>query len=112
GEQSYRNYRYSTDAGLTWSVSERIFGELNGQAFDGLAVDGAGRVHFFGQIRYPQGIYHAIWDHGTWSVPDLVYLILQGDSSTEVMGDRIHAHDTVPVVRAGNQLVLTFADGP
>ena len=41
----------------------------------------------------------------------LVYLIADEDSE-EGIGDRIHAHDTVPVVRAGNQLVLTFADGP
>jgi hypothetical protein len=112
GAQAYRNYRFSTDAGQTWSVPERIFGDLNGQAFDGLAVDGAGRVHFFGQIRYPQGIYHAYLDHGHWTSPSLIYLILQGDIPGEVMGDRIHAHYTLPVVRAGNQIVLTFSDGP
>ena len=27
-------------------------------------------------------------------------------------GDRVHAHHTHPVVRAGNQLVLTFTDPP
>jgi hypothetical protein len=112
GVQSYRYHRFSTDAGLTWSEPKQLFGTLNGQAGDGLAIDGANRVHYFAQIRYPQGIYHAIWDGTQWSQPSLIYLILQGDSSTEVMGDRVHAHDTLPVVRAGNQLVLTFADGP
>ena len=109
GEQPYRNHRFSTDAGRTWSAPVRIFGELQGQAFDGLAVDRADRVHFFGQIRYPMGIYHAYWDQGRWSQPSLVYLIA---TEGEGIGDRVHAHHTLPVIRAGNQLVLTFADGP
>jgi hypothetical protein len=111
GSLPYRNHRYSTDAGLTWSAPMRIFGELHGQAFDGLTVDGSGRVHFFGQIRYPMGIYHAYWDQIRWSKPSLVYLIAE-EGSEEGFGDRVHAHHTLPVVRAGNQLVLTFADGP
>ena len=41
----------------------------------------------------------------------MVYFI-GDDGSEEAMGDRVHAHDTIPVIRAGNQLVLTFADGP
>jgi hypothetical protein len=68
-------------------------------------------VHFFGQIRYPMGIYHAYWDQTRWSTPSLVYLISE-DGSEESMGDRVHAHYTLPVIRAGNQLVLTFTDGP
>jgi hypothetical protein len=109
GSQPYRNHRFSTDAGLTWSAPAQIFGELQGQAFDGLAVDGAGRVHFFGQIRYPMAIYHASWDQARWSKPSLVYLVApNGDN----IGNRIHAHFTLPVVRAGNQLVLTFTDPP
>ena len=109
GSLPYRNHRYSTDAGLTWSAPAQIFGELHGQAFDGLAVDRSGRVHFFGQIRYPMGIYHAYWDQDRWSQPSLVYLIAEEGES---MGDRIHAHYTLPVIRAGNQLVLTFTDPP
>lgn len=109
GSQPYRNHRYSTDAGLTWSTPAQIFGELHGQAFDGFAVDGKGRVHFFAQIRYPMGIYHAYWDRDHWSVPSLVYLI--AEEGDEIV-NRIHAHHAHPVVRAGNQLVLTFADGP
>jgi hypothetical protein len=112
GSLPYRHHRFSTDAGQTWSAPRRIFGELHGQAFDGLAIDAAGRVHFFGQIRYPQGIYHAYWDQAQWTPPSLIYLILLGDSREEEVGDSIHAHHTLPVVRAGNQLVLTFADGP
>jgi hypothetical protein len=111
GSLPYRLHRFSTDAGQTWSLPRRLFGDLHGQAFDGLAVDGAGRVHFFGQIRYPHGIYHAYWDQTHWTPPSLIYLIAQEDSE-EGIGDRIHAHHTHPVVRAGNQLVLTFADGP
>ncbi len=111
GSLPYRNHRFSTDAGLTWSGPVRIFGELHGQAFDGLAVDRSGRVHFLGQIRYPMGIYHAYWDQARWSKPSLVYPIAE-EGSEEGFGDRVHAHDTLPVIRAGNQLILTFADGP
>ncbi len=109
GSLPYRFHRFSTDAGETWSAPRQIFGELHGQAFDSFAVDGAGRIHFFAQLRYPQGIYHAYWDHTRWTAPALVYLIAQEGAS---IGDRIHAHHTHAVVRAGNQLVLTFADGP
>lgn len=111
GSLPYRNYRFSTDAGFTWSVPVQFLGELHGQAGDGLAIDGAGRVHFFGQIRYPLAIYHAYWDLSRWSLPELVYLVAV-EGSEEGFGDRVHAHNTYPVVRAGNQLVLTFADGP
>jgi hypothetical protein len=111
GSSPYRNHRFSTDAGITWSAPVHIFGELHGQAFDGLAVDRSGRVHFFGQIRYPMGIYHAYWDQNRWSKPSLVYLVAE-EGSEEGIGDRIHAHFTLPVIRAGNQLVLTFTDGP
>jgi hypothetical protein len=109
GALPYRHHRVSTDAGQTWSAPRQVFGELHGQAFDGLAVDQAGRVHFLGQIRYPQGIYHATWDQGRWTPPSLIYLISQDGGE---IGDRIHAHDLRPVVRAGNQLVLAFDDPP
>ncbi|HEY3477178.1 MAG TPA: hypothetical protein VGK56_21360, partial [Anaerolineales bacterium] len=109
GSLPYRYHRISTDAGRTWSAPVQIFGELHGQAFDGLALDRSGRLHFLGQIRYPMGIYHAYWDQTRWSKPSLVYLISEDGAS---LGDRVHAHHTLPVIRAGNQLVLTFADGP
>jgi hypothetical protein len=109
GSLPYRYHRFSTDAGLTWSAPVQIFGELHGQAFDGLAVDRSNRVHFFGQIRYPMGIYHAYWDQNRWSRPSLVYLIAE---EGEDMGERVHAHFTLPVIRAGNQLVLSFTDPP
>lgn len=111
GGRAYRFHRFSTDAGQTWSSPRLIFGEfqLQGQAFDDLAVDGAGRVHFFGQIRYPIGIYHAYWDQTQWSKPSLVYLIAE---EGEDIGNRIHAHLLQAAVRAGNQLVLTFGDPP
>jgi len=111
GEQPYRYHRFSTDAGRTWSEPVKIFGELHGQAFDGVAVDRAGRVHFFGQIRYPMGIYYASWDQGRWSTPLLIYFISEDGSEVD-FGGRVHAHFTLPVVRAGNQLILTFTDPP
>ena len=123
GELSSRYHRFSTDAGLTWSPPNRILGELHGQAGDGLAVDGAGRVHYLAQIRYPIGIYETTWDKTQWTPASLVYLIAQEDAlpvpETELdesvqgqFGDRVHAHQTRPVVQAGNRLVLTFTDGP
>lgn len=111
GSLPYRYYSYSTDSGQTWSAPVQIFGELHGQAFDGLAVDRAGRVHFFGQIRYPLAIYHSYLDHDRWSTPSMVYFVDE-DGSDETFGGRVHAHFTLPVVRAGNQLVLTFTDPP
>ncbi|MGD8752507.1 MAG: sialidase family protein, partial [Anaerolineales bacterium] len=93
GVQNYRNYRFSSDMGRTWSDSVRVFGELNGQAGDSLSVDSAGRVHFFGQIRYPQGVYHAYLESGNWSEPSLIYLI-RFNSQDEIEG-RIHAHSVV-----------------
>lgn len=109
GDLPYRHHRFSTDRGTTWSTAGQVFGELHGQAFDTLTVDGAGRVHFFGQIRYPMGIYHAFWKHNRWTIPSLLYLVAQ---EGEEIGTRVHAHDVRAVVRAGNQLVVTFADGP
>jgi hypothetical protein len=113
GSLSYRNHSFSTDAGRTWSEPVRIFGELHGQAFDGLSADGAGRVHFIGQVRYPMGIYHAYWDQNRWSTPSLIYLIAEGETEPD-FSDRnlIHAHLISPVIRAGNQLIVTFGDGP
>jgi hypothetical protein len=109
GSLPYRNHSFSTDAGRTWSAPVQIYGELHGQAFDDLALDGAGRVHFFGQIRYPIAIYHAYWQQTRWSQPSLVYFIAEeGDDG----GDRVQAHLIQAVVRAGNQLVLTFGDPP
>jgi hypothetical protein len=67
-------------------------------------------VHFIGQIRYPMGIYHAYWDQARWTEPSLIYLIAAEEGKD--FGDLIAAHNTQPVVRAGNQLVLTFADNP
>jgi hypothetical protein len=110
GSLHYRNHRYSTDAGRSWSPATRIFGELNGQAFEGLTVDGLGRIHYLGHIRYPMAIYHAIWENGQWTRPALVYLISL--SADDPIGERVHAHYTLATVRAGNQLVLTFTDSP
>ncbi len=111
GDLLYRNHRYSTDRGTTWSEPTRILGSLNGQAGDGMAVDGAGRVHYFSQIRFPKGIYHTIWDGDRWTPPALIYLI-QASSTDPPIEGQVEAHSTFPVVRAGNQLILTFTDPP
>lgn len=110
GTLHYRHHRYSKDRGVTWEPAVRILGELNGQAGDGMAVDGAGRLHLFTQIRFPMGIYHAVWDQGQWSEPSLIYLIRYSDDDDP--GDKIGAHNTRLAFRAGNQIVLTLADPP
>jgi len=110
GEQIYRHHRMSKDRGRTWGGPAQIFGSLNGHAGDGIAVDGSGRLHYFAQIRFPQAIYHAIWDRDHWITPTIIYLIR--NTPFESIGDRVQAHVTHPAIRAGNQLVLTFADPP
>jgi hypothetical protein len=110
GTFHFRNHTYSTDRGETWSTPLRIFGDLQGQAFESLTTDNVGRIHYFGQIRYPTGIYHATWEEGGWSQTELVYLIRS--NSDDPIGDRIHAHHVYPAFRAGDQVVITFADPP
>lgn len=106
-----REHRFSLDRGQTWSETELILDGLEGQAIgDGLATDSLDRVHFVGQIRWPQAIYHAVWDSGAWSDPSVVYLIRQ-DSQEEFAG-RIHAHNVRLAVHNGNQLVMTFTTSP
>ncbi len=105
-----RAHRYSTDGGKSWSDIARIFGGLDGQAFDGLIADWTGRFHYFGQIRFPQGIYHAYWDQDHWSEPSLIYFIRF--SAEDSLGGNVMAHYTYPIVRAGNQLIVTFTDNP
>jgi hypothetical protein len=104
---TFRMHRFSNDAGAHWSAAQHIFGGLHGQANgDGLAVDALGRVHFIGQIRHPQAVYHAYWADAVWSEPTPFYLITRGWE--DPIGDRIHAHNVRLGIRAGNQLVATF----
>ncbi len=99
------------DNGETWGAVSTILPGLGGQAIgDGLAVDGMGRLHFVGQLRWPQGIYHATWSDGVWSEPELVYLIRE--SSTDDFGDRIHAHNVRLEIMRGNRLVMAFTPPP
>jgi hypothetical protein len=104
---TYRVHRFSSDRGEHWSEPKRIFGELHGQADgDGMAIDGVGHVHWTGQVRYPQAVYHAVWDGNRWSAPAALYLIARVPE--EPVGDRVHAHNIRTAVREGNQLVVTF----
>lgn len=104
-----REHIVSLDRGQTWSEPKRVFGNLGGQAIgDGIAVDAADRLHFIGQIRWPQGLYHVVWDQDHWSEPTLAYLIAW-DAFDERDG-RYHAHNVRAAVRAGNQLVVAFTD--
>lgn len=116
GKLHYRHHRFSTDGGQTWSVSHRFMADLNGQAFDGVTVDSWGRIHYFAQIRFPKGIYHAYWDKDHWTTPSLIYLISwsssDGTGEAGQPDDKIEAHNTHPTIRAGNQLILSFTDPP
>lgn len=104
-----REHRFSSDRGLTWTETRRVFGDLGGQAIgDGLAVDGAGRLHFIGQIRWPQALYHIIWNGTQWLEPSIAYLIARNDG--EGRQGRYHAHNVRAAIRADNQLVVTFTD--
>lgn len=110
-ENTNREFRFSTDAGRTWGIPLRVFGDLQGQALgDGVAIDALGRLHFVGQIRWPQGLYHYVWDNRSWSAPELFYLIQRNDA--EGIGERIHAHNVQLVIGQGNTMVTTFSDGP
>lgn len=110
GDLLYRHYRYSEDAGQTWSDPVRILGDLNGQAGDGMAVDSLGRPHYFAQIRFPVGVYHSILENNKWTYPEMVYFIRF--SNADKSDNRIEAHATYPAIRLGNQVILTFTDPP
>lgn len=111
GDLLYRRYRYSSDAGTTWSDTAQIMGNLNGQAGDGMAIDSLGRPHYFSQIRFPMGIYHSYLSNNRWTYPQLIYFIrFAGDKNQD--SDAVEAHATFPAIRLGNQVILTFTDNP
>ena len=104
-----REYRYSANAGQTFTATTRILGDLHGQALGGgLGVDSLGRVHYATQMRSPMGIYHAMWENGSWSIPSLAYFI----GNEEAAPGNIHAHNVRLAIRAGNQLVVGFTSAP
>lgn len=108
----YREYRYSTDAGQTWSAPTRLLGNLNGQAAGGgLAVDAAGRLHYAAQVRYPKAIWHTYLDQGHWSTPSMIYQVARTFDDPEEI-NHIHAHNVRLAFRNGNQLVTTFTNSP
>lgn len=108
-----RHTRVSADSGTTWSQAQPIasFGTLHGQAFDGIAVDGDGRVHYLADIRYPQGFYHAIWDKTQWLPPVRFFDILFNPDGSPAPGS-IHVHYASAALRWGNQLVTVFMNSP
>jgi len=110
GAWMQRTYSYSLDAGATWSAPQEFLKGLVGQAGDGIALDGDGRVHYLAQVRYPQGLYHAYWELDHWSAPSLIYLIAR--DSSDPMGARVHVHAVQAAVRLGNQLVASFVNDP
>jgi hypothetical protein len=108
-----REFRYSRNRGVTWSETERVFGDLAGQALgDAMIVDALGRIHFFGQIRWPQGVYHAMLDPSQpeleWTEPQMSYLIAESDAIGRQ--GRYHAHSVRGGVLNGNELIVTFSD--
>ena len=109
-ESVHREHRYSRDGGVTWTQSQRIFGNLSGSAGDSLIVDELDRMYFFGQIRYPQALYEIqrLDDH--WEIPSIVYLVAR--DPFEPFDGRIHIHAVDAVIRAENQMLLTFTGSP
>jgi hypothetical protein len=102
--------RVSENAGVSWKSPISIFEELNGQANDDLILDPSGRVHFFGQMRYPMGIYHSYWEENRWSIPSMIYFIQQNHASPR--DERIHAHSVKAASPDENQLVIIFTNSP
>jgi hypothetical protein len=113
GQVPYRYFAFSIDGGQTWTNPNPItqFEELHGQAFDTLIVDSQGTFHFIGQIRFPQGIYHAMWRDYVWSKPTMFYEI-DLDSPTLGSPENVHAHRISGTVLKGNTIVITFTDSP
>lgn len=108
--ETYREHRYSLDRGKTWSETFRVFGNLQGQALgDAMVADASGRLHFFGQIRWPQYVYHFTWTiEDGWSDPAGIYLISR--DGNEGRQGRYHAHALRAIVRNGNEMLVTFTD--
>lgn len=62
---AHRCYCASRDGGLSWSRTQRIFGELLGSAGgDVLEADHEGNLHFVGLLRYPQAVYYGFKPNG------------------------------------------------
>ena len=106
-----REHRYSLDRGMSWTETEPTMGHLHGQGLGGgMVTDATGRIHYFAQIRWPQAVYHVVWDadQQQWSEPAMIYLLARSDA--EGLNGRYHAHSVRAGIRAGNQLVVTFTD--
>jgi uncharacterized protein (TIGR03437 family) len=100
-----RRHVISTDRGVTWSKPVSIWGELHGAAgTDATLFDPEGRLHLLAQVRFPQGIYHAIYDKGKWSEPTLAYLITTGEG--DPIGPRVHAQWFEATMSRAGKIVL------
>src|SRR5690606_20824339 len=62
-------------------------------------------------IRFPMAIYHSYFENGAWSAPEVVYM-LRINEAADPNPELVQAHHTHPIIRAGNHLVITFADPP
>jgi hypothetical protein len=106
----HRQHRFSVDGGVSWSQSQRIFGNLNGSAGDALVLDQANRMYFYGQIRYPQALYEIQWLDDHWEIPTIVYLIAR--DPFEPFDGRIHVHAVDATILSGNLMLTTFTGSP
>ena len=102
GEFTYRQYRFSTDGGRSWSPQKHIFGELRSRAgWDAAAVDSAGTVHLIAQLRVPYAIYASTWAVDQWLDPPEAVL------TEEPLNE---AHYPQMVIGEGNQLHVVMQD--
>lgn len=68
GDSAYRCHRWSKDGGLTWTPTQRIFGDMLSLAgWDTLVTDGDGVLYWILQLRAPSAIYYSHWNGSKWT---------------------------------------------
>ncbi|MCB1018383.1 MAG: hypothetical protein KDC27_00575 [Acidobacteria bacterium] len=100
-----RRHLVSRDSGATWTGPLEVLGNLEGAAgTDSAYFDSHGRMHLFAQIRFPQGVYEAVYENGAWDEPQLIYLI--AEDPEDVIGARVHAQWLESTVSSQDKVVL------
>ncbi len=92
-----RCYRVSNNYGQTWSVRERVFGDMESLAgWDSMVADEEGNLHFIAQLRSPEGIYYStLPEGGEWNpvvrvVDAPKYAQAHFPEASLVLGNQLH----------------------